>query len=409
MSRRWAGKEGGIDGHDIEQLEAADAVRLRAFELSREPDADTPEENWLRAEREFTVEHEYDTIDRDLERIGITLARLPAEAGVVWRLTLPRGERVEAWEPGNRGLAPPAAIARLLEQVAAGKPLVPSPPLSTDPGASRLREMIEEQRQALLAHDPGTRLGEDPENLHQHRVAARRTRAFLRAARSSLDPVWRRSLLGPLSELGGATGPVRDLDVLLEHVRGELRVLDEPDRSAGDLVLAALEREHEAARRTLLAVLDGIGYRLLHARLRLPPRLASGVESIPLEKIARKEFRRLLAIVDRLGKHPGEGEIHALRIMLKRVRYAAELAAPDRKERRRFLADAKILQDLLGEHQDAVVVEQYLRASTVSDAASAAAFVAGRIAERQRTRRALVRERLPAAWKRLRKSGARLH
>jgi CHAD domain-containing protein len=377
--------------HDIEQL-GADAVRLRAFELSREPDADTPEENWLRAEREFTVEHDYDTIDRDLERIGITLARLPAEAGVVWRLTLPRGEQVEAWEPGNRGLAPPAAIARLLEQVAAGKPLVPSPPMSTDPGAIRLREMIEEQRQALLAHDPGTRLGDDPENLHQHRVAARRTRAFLRATRNALDPVWRRSLLGPLRELGGVTGPMRDLDVLLEHVRGELRGLGEPDRSGGDLLLALLEREHEMARRTLLAALDGIGYRLLHARLRLPPRLAAG----------------LVAVVDRLGKHPGENEIHALRIMLKRVRYAAELAAPERKARREFLADAKVLQDLLGEHQDAVVVEQYLRASTVSDAASAAAFVAGRIAERQHTRRALVRERLPAAWKRLRKSGARL-
>jgi CHAD domain-containing protein len=404
---RRCGKEGGIDGHDIEQLEA-DAVRLRAFELSHEPDADSPEENWLRAEREFTVQHDYDTVDRDLERIGITLSRLPAEAGVVWRLSLPRGERVEEWEPGNRGLAPPAAIARLIEQVAAGKPLVPAPPLSTDPGAIRLREMIEAQRRELLAHDPGTRLGEDPENLHLHRVAARRTRAFLRATRNSLDPVWRRSLLGPLRELGGATGPVRDLDVLLEHVRGALRVIDEPDRSAGDLLLAVLEREHEVARRTLLAALDGIGYRLLHARLRLPPRLASGVESIPLERIARKEFRRLVDVVDRLGKHPGESEIHALRMMLKRVRYAAELAAPDRKERRRFLAEAKILQDLLGEHQDALVVERYLRASTVSDAASAAAFVAGRIAERQHTRRALVRERLPTAWRRLRKSGARL-
>ena len=400
-------KEGGIGGFDIEQLDA-DAVRLRAFELSRQLDPDTPEDNWLRAEREFTVRHDYDTVDRDFERIGITLSRLPAEAGVVWRLSLPRGERVEAWEPGNSGLDPPVAIARLIEQVAAGKPLVPSPPLSTDPGAIRLRGLIEEQRQALLAHDPGTRLGDDPENLHQHRVAARRTRAFLRAARSSLDPVWRRSLLGPLRELGGATGPVRDLDVLLEHVRGELRVIDEPDRSAGDLLVAVLEREHAAARYTLLDALDGIGYRLLHARLRLPPRLASGVESIPLERIARKEFRRLVAVVDRLGKHPDESEIHALRIMLKRVRYAAELAAPDRKARRRFLAEAKLLQDLLGEHQDAVVVERYLRAATVADAASAVAFVAGRLAERQRSRRALVREQLPAAWKRLRKSGARL-
>ena len=386
----------------------ADAVRLRAFELSHEPEAGTPDENWLEAEREFTVEHDYDTVDRDFERIGITLSRLPAEAGAVWRLSLPRGERVEAWEPGNGGLEPPAPIARLIDQVAAGKPLVPSPPLSTDPGAIRLREMIEAQRQALLAHDPGTRLGEDPENLHHHRVAARRARVFLRTARRSLDPAWRRSLLGALSELGGATGPVRDLDVLLEHLREELRALDEPDRSAAGLLLAPLEREREAARRTLLAALSGSGYRILHARLRLPPRLASGVESIPLERIARKEFRRLVEALDRLGEDPDESEIHALRIMLKRVRYAAELVGPDRKARRRFLADAKILQDLLGEHQDAVVVEQYLRAATVSDEANAAAFVAGRIAERQRTRRALVRERLPAAWRRLRKSGARL-
>ena len=387
----------------------ADAVRLRAFELSQEPGAGAPDENWLRAEHEFTVVHDYDTVDRDFERIGIRLSRLPAEAGAVWRLSLPRGEQVEAWEPGNRGLAPPLAIARLIEQVAAGKPLVPSPPLSADPGAIRLREMIESERQAILVHDPGTRLGDDPENLHQHRVAARRTRAFLRAARGSLDPVWRRSLLGPLLELGGATGPVRDLDVLIEHVRDELHVLDERDRAAADHLLAILERQHEAARRTLIATLDGIGYRLLHARLRLPPRLAPGVDSIPLERIARKEFRRLIRAVDRLGKEPDQHEIHALRIMLKRVRYASELAAPDREALQRFLAHAKTLQDLLGEHQDAAVAEQHLRAATVSDPSTAAAFVAGRIAERQRTRRALVREQFPAVWRRLRKSGARLH
>jgi CHAD domain-containing protein len=388
--------------------ELVDAVRLRAFELSQGPDAGSPDENWLRAEQEFTVVHDYDTVDRDFERIGLRLSRLPAEAGAMWRLCLPRGERVEAWEPGNGGLIPPAEIARLVDQVAAGKPLVPSPPLSTDRGAIRLRRLLEAQRLTLLAHDPGVRLGEDPENLHQHRVAARRTRAFLRAVRSSVDPAWRRSLLGPLTELGRATGPVRDLDVLLEHLRGELRELDEPDRAAAGLLLASLESEHEAARRALRVALDGIAYRLLRARLQLPPRLASGVESIPLERIARKEFRRLVAAVDALGKDADESEIHGLRILLKRARYAAELAAPDRKVLRRFLADAKSLQDLLGEHQDAVVAEQYLRAAAVSDRSSAVAFAAGRIVERERARRALVRARLPAAWKRLRRSGARL-
>ena len=41
----------------------------------------------------------------------MTVSRFPLEAGVLWRLRLPRGESVEAWEPGNKGLAPPPEIA----------------------------------------------------------------------------------------------------------------------------------------------------------------------------------------------------------------------------------------------------------------------------------------------------------
>jgi len=392
---------------EVEHMDGED-VRLRAFEISQGPAAGAAEENWLRAEQELRVVHEYDTVDRDLERLGMTVSRLPVEAGAVWRLCLPRGEQVEAWEPGNGGLAPPAEIARLLEGVVAGKPLVPAPPSSSDPGAMRLREMIETQRRALLTHDPGARLGHDSENLHQHRVAARRTRAFLRAARGYVDPVWRRTLAGALGALGEVTGPLRDLDVLLEHVQGELRGLEDHDRAGADTLVANLELDRETARRRLRDALNGDAYRVLLVRLRLPPRLASGVEVVPLERIARQEFRRLVKAVDRLGKHPDENAIHGLRIALKRARYAAELAAPEGEASRRFLADAKILQDLLGEHQDAVIAEQRLRAATVVDTQTAAAFVAGRIAERQRARRARVTERLPAAWKRLRKSGTRL-
>ena len=211
----------------------------------------------------------------------MTVSRLPAEAGVVWRLRLPRGEQVEAWEPGNGGLTPPDEIARLIDGVVAGKQLEPAPPLSNDPGAVRLREMIEMQRQVLLAHDPGTRLGDDPENLHQHRVAARRVRVYLRAARRQLDTAWRRSVAGPLRELGEANGPVRDLDVLLEHLRDELQRLEEPDRSAGDALLASLEGERDTAGRALLDAMDGDGYRIVLARLRRPPRLAPEVDVGP--------------------------------------------------------------------------------------------------------------------------------
>jgi CHAD domain-containing protein len=385
-----------------------ESVRLRAHEISQGPDAGTPEENWRRAEREFTVAHDYDTVERDLERLGMTLSRLPSEAGVEWRLTLPRGERVEAWEPGTNGLSPPAEVMRLIEGVVAGKELVPGPPLSHEPGAARLHEMLEEQRVALLTHDPGVRLGDDPENLHKHRVAARRARASLRVTRKYVDPEWRRPLGAALRGLGEATGPVRDLDVLLAHVRDELERLDETEQAAKDAILERLEAEWEHSRRGLLEALDGRDYRFLLARLRLPPRLAEGVESVPLESLALKEFRRLAKLVDRLGKRPDEREVHRLRIALKRARYAAELAAPKGGGRRRFLSDARILQELLGEHQDAVVAEQRLRKATVDDVRTAAAFAAGRIAERQRRRRERVQERLPAVWKRLRKSGSRL-
>src|SRR6266567_9457266 len=196
-------------------------------------------------QQELAVAYDYDTVDRDLERLGMTVSRLPAEAGVVWRLLLPRGEMVEEWEPGNAGLTPPDSIGRLLEGVVAHKQLVPAPPLTDDPGTALLREMIEEQRHALLVHEPGARLGRDPENLHQHRVAARRTRAFLRASRAFVDPGWLRLLNEPLRRLGELTGPVRDLDVLLEHVADEVRSLDERDRAGAELLVAQLEIDRD--------------------------------------------------------------------------------------------------------------------------------------------------------------------
>ena len=385
-----------------------ETVRALAHEISREPGARTPEENWLCAERELAVTHDYDTPDRDLEQAGVQLSRHPLEAGVVWRLTLPRGERVEIWTTGTEGLAPPGEIARLINGVAVGKHLVPAAPLSDDPGARRLREMFLEQRQALLGHEPGVRLGADPENLHKHRVAARHAHAFLRSTRHYVDSDWRRRLSVPLGKLGAVTGPVRDLDVLIEHVQSELDGLEPHDRAAGGSLLARLELEREHARRSLLEMLGSDEYRALLARLRLPPRLAPGIESIPLRRIARKEFARLGTHVGRLGEHPGEQALHELRITLKRARYAAELSAPIGKRGRRFFADAKVLQDLLGEYQDAVIAEQRLHATTVIDPATEAAFLAGRLAERQRARRTAVTKRLPAAWKRLRKSGSHL-
>jgi CHAD domain-containing protein len=389
--------------------EREDAIRQRAYVLSHSADGATAEEIWLQAEQELAVEWDYDTADRDLEGLGVRLSRLPSEAGTVWRLSLPRGETVEGWEPGNHGLDPPPEIAALLASAIASKPLLPSPPISGDPGFARLRELLADQAEALRRHDPGVRVGADAENLHQHRVAARRVRAFLRAARSSLDPAWQHTLAARLRELGTVTGPVRDLDVLLEHLRAELQGFTVEQQRVGADLLARFERQRADARAELVGVLDGASYSSLLVQLRSPPRLADDVESLSLEQLTRRAFKRLAAAVDQLGSHPDERELHALRIVLKRARYAAELAAPRGKARKRFLTDARRLQDILGEHQDAVVAEERLAAAAVFDAETSIAFLAGRLAERQAARRANARRRLPRAWARLRASGAKLN
>jgi CHAD domain-containing protein len=390
------------------ESQRADAIRMRAFDIFMTGGSGTPVEDWLEAERELTVGWNYDTADGDLERLGMTLSRLPGEAGAVWRLSLPRGEEFEGWEPGNHGLDPPAEISALVDAAVGSKPLVAAPPASSDSGAIRLREMLQAQREALLVHDPGSRLGLDAENLHQHRVAARRVRAFVRATRRSLDRQWQQMLVERLRDLGAATGPVRDLDVLLEHLRGELRTEAEVDRPAGNVLLARLETERDLARRRLLEAMNSATYHALLRQLRAPPRLADGVEAVRLDRVAGREFSRLVAAVDGLGKRPNEAALHGLRILLKRVRYAAELAAPNDKARKRFLADARELQDLLGKHQDAVIAEQRLRTTAVTDETTAIAFLAGRLVERQHARRASVGKRLPAVWKRLHASGSRL-
>jgi CHAD domain-containing protein len=197
---------------------------------------------------------------------------------------------------------------------------------------------------------------------------------------------------------------VRDLDVALAHLRRELEGLDETDQRAKELILERLEAERERRRRRLLEVFDSAEYRFVLARLHVPPRLAGRVEEVPLGSIAGREFRRLARMAARLGREPDEAAIHLLRLAFERLRHAAELATPVEAVRRRVLADAHVLQGLIREHREALVAEQRLRGAVVEDVRTAAAFAAGRLAERQRRRRELVQERLPSAWQRLRES-----
>lgn len=286
---------------------------------------------------------------------------------------------------------------------------LPTPPPEITPPKTatpheHLRSMLRRQRDAIIRHDPGTRLGTDAEELHQMRVATRRLRAFLRAGRPLLDVEWAESLRKELAWLGNALGPVRDLDVFTEYLQNEVSLLEPDEQRVLGRLFTALDEERDGARAGLLAALSSERYLALLARLDAPP--WTRPSDVTLNQIAAKEFRRLQKAVKKLEPDPPDDELHGTRIKGKRARYAAELAEATRgSPATSFIRRAKDFQDCVGEHQDAVVGEEKIRSFVGDFGGSRTAFAAGRLVEMQRARRRHARAKFPRVWKRLEKAG----
>jgi CHAD domain-containing protein len=234
------------------------------------------------------------------------------------------------------------------------------------------------------------------------------SRAFLRVAQSHVDREWADETSRQLGELGRSLGPVRDLDVLLETLRPEVSALDDGGRPAAEKVLAQLQESRDRLHDELVQALQAPAYAEIVERLLEPVPPAAEPPRHSLAKLAGREIRRLAKRVDRLGASPADEALHRLRIRVKRVRYTLELASPDADKRtERMIRAAKRLQDVLGEHQDAVVAEERIR-SLAAEADPGGAFVAGRLAERQAERGRQLRKRFPRARRRLRRASRRL-
>ena len=206
---------------------------------------------------------------------------------------------------------------------------------------------------------------DDPEYIHQMRVATRRLRAALRLFAPLLPEGFVEPMLPPLRELMAVLGRARDLDVLsAEIAEPVLQALPDEPRLAA-LVGIITERRfdaRQAATRFLRSPRHGSivlqTLATLHSQVDAPKVGAGGAEPpLTLSDFANNRLRRLRKKVLALAEQASIDDppsLHALRIGIKRLRYALEFFAPlsAPKQMQRMLLQLAQLQDTLGQIND---------------------------------------------------------
>ena len=260
---------------------------------------------------------------------------------------------------------------------------------------------------SCLAHLQGNEAGvgssDDPEFIHQARVAIRRLRSALRVWRPllpasfvDLDARWR--------TLAVALGDARNLDVFVgETLPPLLKAF--PECKATARLRRHADSCREESRKAARSALSASEYsRLLldttAATLALAGGQARGSETQPgnaperkgapeskdvrLKDFARDCLGRNARRVSRLAATAQGGDAatrHRLRIALKRLRYATEFFTPilPDKKVRRYVSAAAALQELLGEMNDLAVASELLaRSPSTAHSPLARGWLAGR-------------------------------
>nr|WP_240189019.1 CHAD domain-containing protein [Nakamurella flavida] len=253
----------------------------------------------------------------------------------------------------------------------------------------------------IRKYEKGSRKGGDIEDVHKMRVATRRIRAYLKAARPVMDHAAADGLRADLRDVAAALGVVRDLDVMIDRLHQEADGLGSPDTEALGVLIDHLDAERTQARAALVEALDAPGYPALLTEL-------DGAADAPpiadpwadLHELAGKEWRKLdkahRALHRAHGDDPPDDDLHELRIWGKRARYSAELLRDGSVKD--FLAALAALQEVLGDHQDASVLEERLRRLVTEAGDPRAGVAAGRIVQLCVQARRRARDAYPDAW-----------
>lgn len=221
-------------------------------------------------------------------------------------------------------------------------------------------------------NEPGTRLGIDPECLHDMRVATRRLRTALDLFETAIPDHPRLEFASDLRWIGRALGRVRDLDVAL--ARAEELTADAPEleQAAWRIFRHALELDRARARVRLIERLDSDRCAAFlngaRAWIAAPPPASEALPAggTPAYTVAPRliaeRMGALAAAYEEAERRVDQPSLHDLRIAAKRARYAHEYFGETGGNRasRRSKRLAR-LQDFLGDHQDAVNLLRRLR------------------------------------------------
>ena len=232
--------------------------------------------------------------------------------------------------------------------------------------------------QRMLYHEPGTRRGDDIEELHDMRVATRRMRSAFRVFGDYLDGKRLKPMRKGARRTCSKLGNVRDLDVFWEMTERYLEALPPTRKSDLTPLREVWEAEREEAREAMLSYLDSQAYVRFKERtieLLTTPQgwelaaLTDKEEAVPhrvrhvVPAIIYQRAAAVLAYDEWVnGPDVSLKRLHRLRIAGKRLRYTLEffkeVLAPQTAD---LIKQTKRLQDHLGDLQDAAVASGLLR------------------------------------------------
>lgn len=290
-------------------------------------------------------------------------------------------------------------LARVLPAVA--------PPPSGDTAGDALLAYLRAQFDEIVKQDLRVRRDE-PDAVHQMRVAARRMRSVLRVYRELLPGTSR--LRSELRWLGRRLAEFRDLEVRQEDFRSTVSSL--PLELVVGPVFARLDSHFgpalAAARADVLTTLGDKRYRRLldsvDGLLADPPLAsrASRPAAAELPRHVRRAYRRT-------KRRLSSDTLHRTRKAAKQYRYALEVAEPAVGRRvRRARKEARSLTRVLGTHQDGVVARPLLRELGMrAHLAGENGFTFGLLYERERARGEEVERVYPRYWRRVRETRLR--